>query len=145
MWDECPVMFGAPGASPVAALSWAGQSLKCLVWPCPLLCSGCRLSEDGNSAPIQLMRPGMINVQWIKLSEPWRPTLCASLEACGRGETSRDGKSSWRNPGSLQRGVDIEAVSKLGRISFAFPGVTESALGSRPGETLSTSCLFASQ
>lgn len=78
----------------------------------------------------------MINVQWIKLSEPWHPTLCASLEACGGGETSPDGKSSWRNPGSLQRGVDIEAVSKLGRISFALPGVTESALGPRPGETV---------
>lgn len=62
--------------------------------------------------------------------------LCASLEACGGGETSPDGKSSWRNPGSLRRGVDIEAVSKLGRISFALPGVTESALGPRPGETV---------
>lgn len=40
----------------------------------------------------------MINVQWIKLSsEPWRPTLCASLQACGGGETSPDGKSGWRN------------------------------------------------
>lgn len=62
--------------------------------------------------------------------------LCASLEACGGGETSPDGKSSWRNPGSLRRGVDIGTVSKLGRISFALPGVTESALGPRPGETV---------
>lgn len=58
-----------------------------------------------------------------------------SLEACG-GETSPDGKSSWRNPGSLRRGVDLEAVSKLGRISFALLVVTESALGPRPGETV---------
>lgn len=56
--------------------------------------------------------------------------LCASLEACGGGETSPDAKSSWRNR------VDIEAVSKQGRISFALPGVTESALGPRPGETV---------
>lgn len=79
----------------------------------------------------------MINVQWIKLSsEPWRPTLVLVWKLSGSGDTSPDGKSSWRNPGSLQRGVDIEAVSKLGRISFALPGVTESALGPRPGETV---------
>lgn len=139
MWDECPVTFGAPRASPVAALACPLSALydHALFW---------RLSEDGNSAPIQLMRPGMINVQRIKLSsEPWRPTLCASLQACGGGETSPDGKSGWRNREVFREELTYETVSKLGRISFALPGVTESALGPRPGETLSASCFSASR